>query len=153
MALVTCPRKTIIEKSEGDRAQIVGFLIIFASIAMFALVALLGFISILMSLGPGLGFSGGTCSNTCESMWSGAVLSKWISLLLFPCGLIALARPWSWFRTDENIRHNSALKVISVIASVIALIVVISFGGACSDCFAYCRNGDACLTMEWKIWN
>ena len=121
--------KIIIEKSEGDRAQIVGFLIIFASIAMFALMALLGFISILMSLGPGLGFSGGTCSNTCESMWSGAVLSKWISLLLFPCGLIALARPWSWFRTTENIRHNSALKVTSVIASVIALIVVISFGG------------------------
>jgi len=121
--------KITIEKSEGDRAQIVGFLIIFSSIAMFALMLFLGFISILMSLGPGLGFSGGTCSNTCESIWSGAVLSKWISLLLFPCGLIALARPWTWFRSTENIRHNPAVKVISVIASVISLIVVISYGG------------------------
>ena len=121
--------KITMEKSEGDRAQIVGFLIIFTSIAMFALMALLGFISILMSLGPGLGFSGGACSNTCESIWSGAILSMWISILLFPCGLIALARPWSWFRTTENNRHNSAVKVIAVIASLLALIVVISYGG------------------------
>ena len=121
--------KITMEESEGYRAQVVGFLIIFTSIAMFALMVLLGFISMLMSLGPGLGFSGGTCSNTCESIWSGAVLSKWISLLLFPCGLIALARPWSWFRTTENNGHNSAVKVISVIALVMALIAVISYGG------------------------
>ena len=76
-----------IEKSEGNGAQIVGFLIIFSSIAMFVLMAFLGFISILMSLGPGLGFSGGTCSNTCESIWSGAVLSKWISLCFSHVGL------------------------------------------------------------------
>jgi hypothetical protein len=95
--------KFAIEKSEGDTAQMVGFLIIFGSIAMFALMVLLGFISILMSLGSGLGFSGGTCNNTCESIWAGAVLSKRISLLLFPCGLIALARPWSWFRSAEDI--------------------------------------------------
>ena len=83
----------VIKKSEDDTAQMVGFLIIVGSIAMFVLMVLLGFISILMSLGPGLGFSGGTCNNTCESLWTGAVLSKWISLLLFLCGLIALARP------------------------------------------------------------
>ena len=118
--------KIAIEKSEGDTARMVGFLFIFGSIAMFALMVLLGFISILMSLGPGLGFSGGTCSNTCESIWSGAVLSKWISLLLFPCGLIALARPWSWSAEDMR---NVAVKVIAVIAAGIALIAVISFGG------------------------
>jgi hypothetical protein len=77
-----------------------------------------------MSLGPGLGFSGGTCNNTCESIWAGAVFSKWISLLLFPCGLIALARPWSWFRSTEN----SHSPVHQAIAGIVALIAVISFG-------------------------
>ena len=104
----------------------VGFLLIFGSIAMFALMVLLGFISIIMSFGPGLGFSGGTCNDTCESIWSGAVLSKWISLSLFPCGLIALARPWSW--SGEYMRNVSA-RVALVIVAVIALIAVISFGG------------------------
>jgi hypothetical protein len=118
--------KIAIEKSEGDTARMVGFLVIFGSIAMFVLMVLLGFISILMSLGPGLGFSGGTCNDTCESIWSGAVLSKWISLLLFPCGLIALARPWSW--SAEDIR-NATVKVIPVILAGIALIAVIAFGG------------------------
>ena len=58
--------KIIITQSEGDTAQMVGFLIIAGSIAMFALMVLLGFIAVLMSLGSGLGFSGGTCNETCE---------------------------------------------------------------------------------------
>jgi len=120
--------KNAINKSEGDTARLVGFLLIFGSIAMFAIMVLLGFISILMSLGPGLGFSGGTCNDTCESIWSGAVLSKWISLFLFPCGLIALARPWSWFRSVEDIR-NAAVNVVAVIVAIMALIAVIAFGG------------------------
>lgn len=94
--------KFVIEKSESDTAQMVGFLIIGVSIAMLALMVVLGFISILMSLGPGLGFSGGTCNSACESLWAGAVLSKWASLVLFLCGLIALARPWSWFRSGKD---------------------------------------------------
>ena len=120
--------KIIITKSEGDTAQMAGFLIIAGSIAMFALMVLLGFIAVLMSLGPGLGFSGGTCNNTCESIWEGAVLSKWASLLLFPCGLIALARPWSWFRSGQDIR-DPVVKVRVGIVAGIALIAVISFGG------------------------
>ena len=120
--------KSIITKSEGDTAQMAGFLIIAGSIAMFALMVLLGFIAVLMSLGPGLGFSGGTCNNTCESIWEGAVLSKWASLLLFPCGLIALARPWSWFRSGQDIR-DPVVKVRVGIVAGIALIAVISFGG------------------------
>jgi len=116
--------KIIITKSEGDTAQMVGFLIIACSIAMFALMVLLGFFSILMSLGTGLGFSGGTCNNTCESIWAGAVLSKWVSLLLFPFGLIVLARPWSWFRSTED----SHSPVHQAIAGIVALIAVISFG-------------------------
>ena len=118
--------KIAIGKSEGDKARMVGFLLIFGSIAMFALMVLLGFISIIMSFGPGLGFSGGTCNDTCESIWSGAVLSKWISLSLFPCGLIALARPWSW--SNEDMRLVSA-RATPVIVAVISLIAVISFGG------------------------
>ena len=120
--------KIIITKSEGDTEQMDGFLIIAGSIAMFALMVLLGFIAVLMSLGPGLGFSGGTCNNTCESIWEGAVLSKWASLLLFPCGLIALARPWSWFRSGQDIR-DPVVKVRVGIVAGIALIAVISFGG------------------------
>ena len=118
--------KIAIGKSEGDKARMVGFLLIFGSIAMFALMVLLGFISIIMSFGPGLGFSGGTCNDTCESIWSVAVLSKWISLSLFPCGLIALARPWSWFAEDMRL---ASARGAPVMVAVMALIAVISFGG------------------------
>ena len=116
--------KIVAEKSEGYTAQRIGWLIIFGSIAMFALMVLLGFISILMSFGPGLSGSGGTCNTTCESIWEGAVLSKWASFLLFLCGLIPLARPWSWFRSGEGF-HSPVEKVI---AGIVALIAVISFG-------------------------
>ena len=117
----------VITKSEGDTAQMVGFLIIAGSIAMFALMVLLGFIAVLMSLGSGLGFSGGTCNSTCETIWSGASFSMWASILLFPCGVIALARPWSWFRSGQDIR-DPVVKVRVGIVAGIALIAVISFG-------------------------
>ena len=116
-----------ITKSEGETAQMVGFFIIAGSVVMFVLMVLLGFISILMSLGPGLGVSGGTCNSTCETIWSGASFSMWASLLLFPCGLIALARPWSWFRSGQDIR-DPVVKVRVGIVAGIALIAVISFG-------------------------
>ena len=119
--------KTFNTKSEGDTAQMVGFLIIAGSVVMFVLMVLLGFISILMSLGTGLGFSGGTCNSTCETIWSGASFSMWASILLFPCGLIALARPWSWFRSGQDI-HDPVVKVRAGIVAGIALIAVISFG-------------------------
>ena len=119
--------KTFNTKSEGDTAQMVGFLIIAGSVVMFVLMVLLGFISILMSLGTGLGFSGGTCNSTCETIWSGASYSMWTSILLFPCGLFALAGPWSWFRSAEDI-HDPVVKVRAGIVAGIALIAVISFG-------------------------
>ena len=119
--------KTFNSKSEGDTAQMVGFLIIAGSVVMFVLMVLLGSISILMSLGTGLGFSGGTCNSTCETIWSGASFSMWASILLFPCGLIALARPWSWFRSGQDIR-DPVVKVRVGIVAGIALIAVISFG-------------------------
>ena len=119
--------KILIETSEGDTAQMIGFSMIAGSVGMFVLMVLLGFISILMSLGPGLGFSGGTCNSTCETIWSGAGFSMWASILLFPCGLIALARPWSWFRSAED-TDDAVVKVRIGIVAGIALIAVISYG-------------------------
>ena len=119
--------KFIIAKSEGDTAQMVGFLIITGSVVMFVLMIILGFIYILSGIGSGLGGSGGTCDETCEFFGSAAKFSMWASLLLFPCGLIALARPWSWFRSGQDIR-DPVVKVRVGIVAGIALIAVISFG-------------------------
>ena len=119
--------KTAIEKSEGDNAQMVGFLIIAGSVVMFVLMIILGSLWILSGMGSGLGGSGGTCDETCESLGSAAKFSMWASLLLFPCGLIALARPWSWFRSGQDIR-DPVVKVRIGIVAGIALIAVISFG-------------------------
>ena len=119
--------KFIIAKTEGDTAQMVGFLIIAGSIAMFILMIILGAIWILSGMGSGLGGSGGTCDETCESLGSAAKFSMWASLFLFTCGVIALARPWSWFSSTEDI-HDPVVKVRIGIVAGIALIAVISFG-------------------------
>lgn len=119
--------KIIIAKSEGDTAQMVGFLIIAGSVVMFVLMIILGSIWILSGLGPGLGGSGGTCDENCEFWGSAAEFSMWASILLFPCGVITLARPWSWVSSTEDI-HDPVVKVRIGITAVIALIAVISFG-------------------------
>ena len=119
--------KFIIAKSEGNTAQIIGFLTIAGSVAMFVLMIIFGSLWILSGIGPGLGGSGGTCDETCESLGSVAEFSMWASLLLFPCGLIALARPWSWFSPDQDI-SDPVVKVRIGIVAGIALIAVISFG-------------------------
>ena len=119
--------KFIIAKSEGDTEQMVGFFFIAGSVLMFVLMIILGSLWILSGMGSGLGGSGGTCDETCESLGSAAEFSMWASLLLFPCGLIALARPWSWFNSDQDIR-DPVVKVRIGIVSGIALIAIISFG-------------------------
>ena len=119
--------KIIIAKSEGDTAQMVGFLIIAGSVVMFVLMIILGSIWILSGLGPGLGGSLGTCDENCEFWGSAAEFSMWASLLLFPCGVITLARPWSWVSSTEDI-HDPVVKVRIGITAGIALIAVISFG-------------------------
>ena len=100
-------------KSEDDRTQMVGILAIAGSVVMFVLMIILGFIWIYSGMGPG-GLRGpsGTCNETCEFFGSAAKFSMWASFLLFPCGVIALARPW----------------VRAGIVAGIALITVISFG-------------------------
>jgi len=120
------PEEFVIETSDVE-GQMIGFFMIAGSMGMFVLMVLLGFISMLMSAGSGLGFSGGTCNNTCETIWSGAGFSMWASIWLFLCGLIALARPWSWFRSTED-TDDSVVKVRIGIVAGIALIAVISFG-------------------------
>ena len=117
----------VITKSEGDTAQMVGFLIIAGSVVMFVLMIILGSFYILSGMGSGLGGSGGTCDETCESLGSAAEFSMWASLLLFPCGVIALARPWSWFSSGQDIR-DPVVKVRVGIVSGIALIAIISYG-------------------------
>ena len=119
--------KIIIAKSEGDKEQMVGFLIIAGSVAMFLLMIILGSLWVLSGMGSGLGGSGGNCDETCESLGSAAEFSMWASLLLFPCGLIALARPWSWFSSDQDV-HDPVVKVRIGILAGIALIAIISFG-------------------------
>ena len=97
--------KIIIEKSDGETSQIVGFMILVGSVVMFVLMIILGFIWILSGMGSGLGGSGGTCDEICESWGSASKYSMWAAILLFPCGLIALARPWSWFRSTEDLNY------------------------------------------------
>ena len=81
---------------DGDKARIVGFSSIALSGFAILLMIVFGFISILSSLGPGLGFSGGTCDSFCERTWLAALFSGKLSVYLFFIGLISLARPWSW---------------------------------------------------------
>ncbi len=119
--------KIIIAKSEGDTEQMVGLLIIAGSVVMFVLMIILGFMWAFSQMGSGLGGSGGSCDETCESLGSAAEFSMWASLLLFPCGVFALARPWSWFNSDQDIR-DPVVKVRLGVVAVIALIAIISFG-------------------------
>ena len=119
--------KIIITKSEGDTAQMVAIFIIAGSVVMFVLMIILGFFWILSGMGSGLGGSGGTCNETCEALGSAAKFSMWASFLLFPCGVIALARPWTWFSSSEDF-HSPVGKVRVSIVAGIALIAVISFG-------------------------
>ena len=119
--------KIIIAKSEGDTEQMVGFLIIAGSVMMFVFMIILGSLWILSGMGSGLGGSGGTCDETCESLGSAAEFSMWASLLLFPCGVIALARPWSWFNSKQDIR-DPVVKVRLGIVAGISLMAIISFG-------------------------
>lgn len=85
-----------IDENDGDKARIVGFSSIALSGFAILLMIVFGFISILSSLGPGLGFSGGTCDSFCERTWLAALFSGKLSIYLFFTGLISLARPWSW---------------------------------------------------------
>ena len=93
---IKAPTETPIIQNNGDSARIFGFSSIALSMFAIVLMIILGIIAILTSLGPGLGFSGGTCDSFCEKTWLAASLSGKSSIYLFLIGLISLARPWSW---------------------------------------------------------
>ena len=90
------PDNKNVNQNDGDKARIVGFSSIALSGFAILLMIVFGVISILSSLGTGLGFSGGTCDSFCERTWLAALFSGKLSIYLFLIGLISLARPWSW---------------------------------------------------------
>ena len=90
------PDNKYVNQNDGDKARIVGFSSIALSGFAILLMIVFGVISILSSLGTGLGFSGGTCDSFCERTWLAALFSGKLSIYLFLIGLISLARPWSW---------------------------------------------------------
>ena len=93
---IEAPEKNSILQNNGDKARVFGFSSIALSIFAIVLMIILGIIAIISSLGPGLGFSGGTCDSFCEGTWLAASFSGKSSIYLFLIGLISLARPWSW---------------------------------------------------------
>ena len=76
--------------------------------------------------------SGGKTCDNCESLGSAAEFFP--SLLVFPCGVIALARPWSWYRL-QDIRDPVVKVRVGIVAGI----------ANCSNllwlaCIACCRN-------------
>ena len=105
----------------------IGFSMIAGSVGMFVLMVLLGFISIPMSLGPGLGFSGGTCNSTRGP--SGVGRDSVCDLnLAFPLWPDCFGKALVWFRSAED-TDDAVVKVRIGIVAGIALIAVISFAG------------------------
>ena len=89
-------------------------------------------------MGSGLGASG-DCFGTwfsstrypCESLGSAAKFSMWLQSCFScfsACGVIALARPWSWLVSSDQDIQDPVVKVRIGIVSGIALIAIISFG-------------------------
>ena len=88
--------KNPILQNNGDRARVFGFSSIALSMFAIVLMIIFGIIAIISSLGPGLGFSLGSCDSFCENTLMAASFSGKSSIYLFLLGLISLARPWSW---------------------------------------------------------
>ena len=95
-------------EDNGETAREIAFLIMLGSILAIILMIIFGFLTILQSLGPGLGFSGGTCDGFCNVTEGLTIISGGFSILLFIAGLITLARPWSWIPDSwlSKLRQN-----------------------------------------------
>ncbi len=95
--------KIPIIKHYGDsKAQGYGSMMLLLSFGAVIISILLAIAAILSSLGGGLGFSGGTCDESCETTWDLAVYSCVGGIIIFIAGLITIARPWAWFFGDEQ---------------------------------------------------
>ena len=60
-------------------------------------------IALISSMGPGLGGSGGSCDEFCQTTANLGTFSCVGGILLFVGGLIALARPWAWFGNQPKV--------------------------------------------------
>lgn len=89
-------------KTESD-IQSYGLLIMILSFVVAIASVLLAFVSILSSLGSGLGFSGGTCDSFCEGSWDSAYYACMTSIGLLLVGLFVTARPWAWFQNVKSV--------------------------------------------------
>ena len=95
--------KIPIIKHYGDsKAQGYGSMMLVLSFGAVIIAILLSIIAILSSLGSGLGFSGGTCDESCETTWDFAKYSCVGGIIIFFVGLITVARPWAWFFGDQQ---------------------------------------------------
>lgn len=89
-----------ITKHYGDsKAQGYGSMMLVLSFGAVIIAILLSIIAILSS---GLGFSGGTCDESCETTWDFAKYSCVGGIIIFIVGLITVARPWAWFFGDQQ---------------------------------------------------
>jgi hypothetical protein len=95
--------KIPIIKHYGDsKAQGYGSMMLVLSFGAVIISILLAIVGILSSMGSGLGFSGGTCDESCETTWNLAKYSCVGGIIIFFVGLITVARPWAWFFGDQQ---------------------------------------------------
>lgn len=90
------------QRGESD-TQSYGLLLIILSFVVAIAAVLLAFVSVLSSLGSGLGFSGGTCDSFCEGSWNSAYYACMTSIGLLLVGLFVTARPWAWFQNVKSV--------------------------------------------------
>jgi hypothetical protein len=96
--------KIPIIKHYGDsKAQGYGSMMLLLSFGAVIISILLAIVGILSSMGSGLGFSGGTCDESCETTWNLAKYSCVGGIIIFFVGLITVARPWAWFGDQQKV--------------------------------------------------
>ncbi len=96
--------KIPIIKHYGDsKAQGYGSMMLVLSFGAVIISILLAIVGILSSMGSGLGFSGGTCDESCETTWNLAKYSCVGGIIIFFGGLITVARPWAWFGDQQKV--------------------------------------------------
>lgn len=94
-------RITATEQFQESKSQNWGSLMVSLGVISVFGAIILAILSVISSIGPGLGGSGGSCDEFCEGTMDMAYFSCFGGILLFFAGLIALARPWIWFRGES----------------------------------------------------
>ena len=94
-------RITATEQFQESKSQNWGSLMVSLGVISVFGAIILAILSVISSIGPGLGGSGGSCDEFCEGTMDMAYFSCFGGIFLFFAGLIALARPWVWFRGES----------------------------------------------------